>query len=206
MTLRLGVLISGRGSNLQAILDAIRSNALDAEVRLVVSNRPSAPGLARAEQAGVPARVVQHGQFETRAAFDAELARQMRASGVEWVVLAGFMRVLGQAFLGEFPERVINVHPSLLPAFPGVRAQAQAVEYGVRVTGCTVHFVDAGTDTGPIIAQRHLEIEPMESVESVEARLLKEEHFALVSSLQLISTGQLALTTTAAGRRRVVLR
>lgn len=205
MTLRLGVLISGRGSNLQAILDATASQTLDADVRLVISNRADAQGLERAARAGVSACVLEHGAFATRSEFDAELAARLLAAGVDWVVLAGFMRVLGQAFLSAFPDRVINVHPSLLPAFPGMRAQAQAVEYGARVTGCTVHLVDAGTDTGPIIVQRCIQIAPMESVESVEARLLHEEHTALVRALQLISAGQLSIETSSAGRRRVVV-
>src|SRR5262245_41779058 len=149
---KLGILVSGSGTNLQAILDAMRSGTLDAEVGLVISNQPGVRALERAKEVGVPARVISHRDFADRAAFDAELVAALQKVGVTHVVLAGFMRVLTAGFLQAFPWRVVNIHPALLPAFPGVHAQRQALAYGVKVAGCTVHFVDTGTDTGPIIA------------------------------------------------------
>ncbi|MCA9629585.1 MAG: phosphoribosylglycinamide formyltransferase [Myxococcales bacterium] len=203
MTLRVGVLVSGRGSNLQAILDARRGGRLDVDVRLVLSNRPNAPALERAESAGVPTRVLDHERFPSREAFDRELVENLRSAGVDWVVLAGFMRLLTPHFVESFRDRIVNVHPSLLPAFPGVRAQAQALEYGVRVTGCTVHFVDHGTDTGPIIDQRAISVAPGETLESLEARLLEQEHALLVEVLQRIAQGGVELDAASDGRRRV---
>ena len=151
--LRLGVLVSGSGTNLQAILGACGAGRLEAEVSVVVSNRRRAYALERARAAGVATEVVSHRSFSSREAFDAALVETLCRHGVECVVLAGFMRILTPAFLEAFPRRVVNIHPSLLPAFPGVDAQQQALDYGVRVSGCTVHLVDTGTDTGPIIAQ-----------------------------------------------------
>ncbi len=204
MTLRVGVLVSGRGSNLQAILDACQSGSLDAEVRLVLSNRAQAAALERARSAGVPTQVLDHREYPDREAFDGEMIQVLRAAGVEWVVLAGFMRLLTPRFVEAFSDRIINVHPSLLPAFPGVRAQAQALEYGVRVTGCTVHFVDHGTDTGPIIDQRAISVSPGESLESLEGRLLQQEHDLLVDVLRRISRGEVTLeAATEEGRRKV---
>ncbi|MCA9646756.1 MAG: phosphoribosylglycinamide formyltransferase [Polyangiaceae bacterium] len=204
MTLKLGVLVSGRGSNLQAILDACDAKSLDAEVRLVLSNRSEAQALERARAAGVATRVLDHKTFPNREAFDAEMLEILRGSAVEWVVLAGFMRLLTPLFIDGFRDRIINVHPSLLPAFPGVRAQAQALEYGVRVTGCTVHFVDQGTDTGPIIDQRAIPIGVDESLESVEQRLLVEEHALLVDVLKRIASGSVQLDPSGTeGRRKV---
>jgi phosphoribosylglycinamide formyltransferase 1 len=192
-TLDLGVLISGRGSNLQAILDAIADGRLPARVRLVISNRADAAGLARAERAGVPTRVIPHGAFDGRASFDRALVEALREAGATWVVLAGFMRLLTPVFLDAFPHRVVNVHPSLLPAFPGVDAQAQALAYGVKVTGCTVHLVDAGTDTGPIIAQTAVPVLEGDTRDTLADRILAEEHATLVRVLGLIAEGRLEI-------------
>jgi phosphoribosylglycinamide formyltransferase-1 len=191
--LDLGVLISGRGSNLQAILDAIAGGSLHARVRLVVSNRAGAPGLARAERAGVPVCVMPHGDFADRASFDRALVLALRESGVTWIVLAGFMRLLTPVFLDAFPRRVINVHPSLLPAFPGVSAQAQALAYGVKITGCTVHLVDRGMDTGPIIAQTAVPVIDGDTPDTLAARILLEEHATLVRVLTWIADGRLEI-------------
>ena len=199
--LDLGVLISGRGSNLQAILDAIAAGRLDARVRLVVSNKAGAPGLARAEAAGVPTRVIPHGECADGPSFDRALAGALREAGAEWIVLAGFMRLLTPAFLDAYPHRVINIHPSLLPAFPGTDGQAQALAYGVRVTGCTVHLVDTGMDTGPILAQA---VEPVldgDTVEALSARLLGREHDLLVTTLGWIAEGRLTIEPAAGGGR-----
>ncbi|MCC6664950.1 MAG: phosphoribosylglycinamide formyltransferase [Polyangiaceae bacterium] len=186
--LDLGVLVSGSGTNLQAILDAVAEGRLDARVRVVVSNKPGVPALERAQRAGVPAVVVPHRDFTTREDFDRKLVEVLRAAGVKLVVLAGFMRVLTPVFLQAFAGRVINIHPSLLPAFPGVGAQAQALAHGVKVTGCTVHYVDAGVDTGPIIAQRALPVLDGDTVESLTARLLEQEHALMVEALNRIAT------------------
>lgn len=193
MTLALGVLLSGRGSNFQAILDAIARGELDAKVRLVVSNRGDAEGLERARAAGVTARFVDHRTFSDRGSFEREVVRQLRDAGVEWVVLAGFMRIVTSELLGAFPDRVVNIHPSLLPAFPGVDAQAQAIAYGVTVTGCTVHLVDEGVDHGPVLAQAALPIAPDDTRDTLATRLLEREHALLVATLCRIAAGDLSI-------------
>ncbi|MCC6903100.1 MAG: phosphoribosylglycinamide formyltransferase [Polyangiaceae bacterium] len=187
--LELGVLVSGSGSNLQAILDAVAEGRLDAHVRVVVSNKANVLALERAARAGVPTVVVPHREFSTREAFDQKLVDVLTRAGVEHVVLAGFMRVLTPVFLRAFAGKVINIHPSLLPAFPGVRAQAQALEHGVKVTGCTVHFVDEGVDTGPIIAQRAVPVLDGDTVETLTQRILEQEHVLMVEALSRVSAG-----------------
>lgn len=191
--LDLGVLISGRGSNLQAILDAIESGKLDARVRLVISNKKKAAGLERARDAGVPTSVIPHKDFAQREDFDRALVKELRDAGVAWVVLAGFMRILTPAFLDGFPHRVVNIHPALCPAFPGVDAQAQALAYGVRVTGCTVHLVDQGVDTGPILAQAAVAVRDDDTRESLAHRLLVYEHRLLVTVLQWIAEDRVSI-------------
>lgn len=189
--LELGVLVSGSGTNLQAILDAIRGGRLDARVRVVISNVASAPALERARVAEVPALALSHKDFASREEFDQKLVESLRAAGVELVVLAGFMRMLTPVFLRAFPGRIVNIHPSLLPAFPGVRAQAQALAHGVKVSGCTVHHVDEGVDTGRIIAQRAVPVLPDDDVESLTARILEQEHDVLVEVLARFAQGEL---------------
>jgi phosphoribosylglycinamide formyltransferase 1 len=181
--LDLGVLISGRGSNLQAILDAIAQGRLDARVRVVVSNVAGAAGLERAAQAGVPTEVISH-RGRDRQSFDEALVARLRAAEVSWVVLAGFMRIVTPVFLRAFPDRVINIHPSLLPAFPGVDAQAQALAHGVKVSGCTVHLVTEGVDAGPIIAQAAVPVLPGDDRDALAERILAREHETLVQALQ----------------------
>lgn len=194
MSLDLVVLVSGSGSNLQAILDAIASGRLDAKVRLVVSNVPGVRALERAEKASLATRVVSHKEFPNRAAFDAHLAEIVHAAAPGgYVVLAGFMRLLTATFLDRFPHRVINIHPSLLPAFPGVDAQKQAFEKGVRITGCTVHLVDAGTDTGPILAQAAAPVLDGDDRDTLAARVLEREHLLLPAVLQWIADGRLKI-------------
>jgi len=203
--LDLGVLISGTGTNLGAILDAIDAGTLDARVRLVISNRADAKGLLRAEQSGVPTQIMPHKSHASREAFDAALVDALSRAGAKWIVLAGFMRIVTNVLLSAFEDRVINIHPSLLPAFPGVDAQRQAFEYGARVTGCTVHLVDGGVDTGPIIAQAAVLIRDDDDVDSLRARLLRDEHRLLVEVLQLVAADRVRLAPPAAegGRRRV---
>lgn len=174
--LQLGVLISGSGTNLQAILDAAGQGRIPVEIRVVISNRPKAMGLERARAAGVPAVVVSHKKFDGREAFEQRLIDVLAEHGARWVALAGFMRLLTPHFLRAFKDRVVNIHPALLPSFPGTHAQRQALEYGVRFSGCTVHFVDDGTDTGPIIAQAVVPVLDTDTEETLAARILEQEH------------------------------
>lgn len=173
---RLGLLISGRGSNLQAILDAIAARTLDATAALVLSNRADASGLRRAEDAGVETLVLDHRGAASRGAYDAAVADALEARHVDLVCLAGFMRLLGPALLERFPQRVLNIHPSLLPAFPGLDAQRQAFEHGVKVAGATVHLVTEALDAGPIVAQAAVPVRDDDTVETLSARILIEEH------------------------------
>lgn len=204
MTLDLGVLISGRGSNLAAILDAIAAGALDARVRVVISNKAAAGGLEIARAAGIPTVVIPHGDHPDRASFDAAVVAMLRAADVACVVLAGFMRIVTPVLLDAFPYRVVNIHPSLLPAFPGVDAQAQALAYGARITGCTVHLVDAGTDTGPVLAQAAVPILDGDSRDALAARILVREHELLVRALGWIAAGKVAIEPAAPGKRPIV--
>jgi phosphoribosylglycinamide formyltransferase-1 len=193
VTLKLGVLVSGSGSNLQAILDACANKSLDASVELVLSNKPGVYALERAARAGVATAVLSHKDFSTREAFDAEVVRLLRARSVDTVALAGFMRIVTPTLLDAFASRVINVHPALLPSFVGVDAQRQALDYGAKITGCTVHFVDAGTDTGPIIAQAAVPVLEDDTVEALRARVLVEEHRLLPLALQWLAEGRLSI-------------
>jgi phosphoribosylglycinamide formyltransferase 1 len=200
-TLELGILVSGSGTNLQAILDAIADRSLDARVRLVISNKPGVKAIERAQLASAPVRIVSHKSFADRPSFDQALVDALRQAGVQWVVLAGFTRVLTSTFLDAFPMRVINVHPALLPAFPGVDAQAQAIEYGVRIAGCSVHFVDSGTDTGPIIAQAAVSVRDDDTRDTLAARILVHEHRVLAQVLRWLSEGRVHVVTTCGGAR-----
>jgi phosphoribosylglycinamide formyltransferase 1 len=201
MSLKVGVLVSGSGTNLQAILDAAAADDLGgARVVVVVSNRPDAYGLERARKAGVPAVVVDHKVFASRDLFEDALIGVLREHGVELVALAGFMRLLTPHFLRAFPERIVNIHPALLPSFPGTHAQQQAFDYGVRISGCTVHFVDEGTDSGPIIAQAAVPVLPGDDADALAARILQEEHRIYPHVLRLIAAGRV----TRAGRHVLV--
>jgi phosphoribosylglycinamide formyltransferase-1 len=189
----LGVLVSGSGTNLQAVLDAVAAGALDARVAVVVSNVAEVRALERARAAGIEAVVLEHGKFADRRAFDMALVALLRERGVELVVLAGFMRLLTPVLLEAFPMRVVNVHPALLPAFPGVHSQRQAFEHGVRIAGCTVHFVDGGTDTGPIIAQAAVPVLENDDEETLRLRILAREHELLPRVLQWIAEGRVTV-------------
>ncbi|MDP9037286.1 MAG: phosphoribosylglycinamide formyltransferase [Myxococcota bacterium] len=191
--IRLGVLVSGGGTNLQSILDAIDAKALDAVIGVVVSNVAGARALDRARAAEIPAILLEHGRFSDRAAFDAALVDVLRAHSVDVVVLAGFMRLVTPVLLDAFPWRVVNVHPALLPAFPGMRAQKQALDYGVRIAGCTVHLVDHGTDTGPIVAQAAVAVNEDDNEESLRARILACEHQLLPRVLQWLAEGRVSV-------------
>jgi phosphoribosylglycinamide formyltransferase-1 len=204
----LGVLVSGSGTNLQAVLDAIAARTLDARVAVVVSNVAGAPAVDRARSAGVAAVVIEHTHFADRRAFDTAVVQTLRDQGVEIVVLAGFMRILSDVLLDAFPQRIVNVHPSLLPAFPGVHAQEQALQYGVRIAGCTVHLVDGGTDTGPIVAQAAVPVFDDDDENELRARILAKEHELLPRVLQWMAEGRVNVepARTAGGRARVRVR
>ncbi len=186
---RLGVLISGRGSNLQALIDAIGDGRLNATIAVVISNREDAAGLERARAAGIEAICLPHRAWPTRDDYDRALVRELRARDVDLVCLAGFMRLVGAPLIDAFPNAILNVHPSLLPAFPGLDAQRQAIEHGVKVSGVTVHLVTAELDGGPIIVQRVVPVLPNDTVESLAARILEEEHRAYPEAVQMILDG-----------------
>jgi len=176
MARRIAVLISGRGSNLQSIIDARSAGALDAEIAIVVSNRPDAPGLLRAREAGIEALHLSPRSFADRDAYDRAIVTLLRDRGVGLVCLAGFMRLVGLPLLDAFPNRILNIHPSLLPSFPGLDAQRQALEHGVRITGATVHLVNSDLDGGPIVLQAAVPVFDDDTVERLAARILVEEH------------------------------
>lgn len=200
---RLGVLASGSGSNLEAIFQAAARPGFGAEVAVVICNKPDVLALSRAAQRDVPTQVVLHGAFPTRQAFDAELVRCLREHHVDLVVLAGFMRIVTDTLLSAFPDRVVNIHPALLPAFPGVHGPKQALDYGVKVAGCTVHFVDQGTDTGPVIAQTAVPVLEDDTESSLAARILAEEHRLLPAVIDAIAKGRVHVDRTAGPRPRV---
>ena len=190
--MRFAVLVSGRGSNLQALLDAEKAGSLaPAEIVCVASNHADAPALERASAAGKPAVVVDHKAYPTREKFEDALVAALAVHRVEAIVLAGFMRVLTARFLGAFPERVLNIHPSLLPAFPGMDGPKQAFEHGAKWAGCTVHFVDPSVDGGAIILQDALEVRDDDTVDSLRTRILEREHVILPRAVQLVAAGRL---------------
>ena len=191
--LRLGVLASGSGSNLQAIIDRCADRSIDAEIVLVLSNVPGAGALVRAEQAGIATALIDHRTFAERVDFDRAVVAALQAANVDLVVLAGFMRLITAPFIAAFPERIINIHPALLPAFPGLHVQRKALEAGARFSGCTVHFVDGGVDTGPIIIQAVVPILDDDSEESLSARILVQEHRIYPRAIQLIAEGRLRI-------------
>jgi phosphoribosylglycinamide formyltransferase-1 len=185
---RVAVLLSGRGSNFQAIHEAVARGALPIEIVCVISNRPDAPGIARAREYGYAAHVIDHKVFASRAAHEEEVLRVLEAARPDFIVLAGYMRLLSAAFIERFRNRIVNIHPSLLPSFPGVDAQAQALAHGVKVSGCTVHFVDEHLDAGPILVQRAVRVEENDTAESLAARILEQEHEAYVEALHALAT------------------
>jgi phosphoribosylglycinamide formyltransferase-1 len=186
---RLGILLSGRGSNFLAIADAIAEKRLDAQIACVISNRPDAPGLAAALERGFHATSFPSKGLD-REIYDRELAEGLRAHHVDLVCLAGFMRILSGHFIREFPMRILNIHPSLLPAFPGLDAQHQALEHGAKIAGCTVHFVDEGVDSGPIISQAAVPVLDEDTAETLSERILKEEHRLYSEAVALVLSGK----------------
>jgi len=191
--LRLGVLLSGRGSNFRAIAAAIADGRLDASITRVVSNRPDASGLAWAAEHGMPTATIDHRRFETRTTFDAAVVTELQDAGVDLVVLAGFDRLVTGVVLDAFPNGVVNIHPALLPAFKGLHAQRQALDYGARITGATVHFVDADVDHGPIILQGAVAILPDDTEATLAARILDVEHRLYPAAIQLIAERRVSI-------------
>ena len=189
--LKLGVLISGSGSNLQSIIDQIEKGTLPAQIKIVVSNNPEAFGLTRAKKHGIPCAVLNHQDYLSREDFDRELIHVLQNAGVDLIVLAGFMRILTQSFLRAFESKIINIHPALLPAFPGTHVQQKAIDYGVKFSGCTVHFVDEGVDTGPIIIQSVVPVCPDDSAETLAARILEEEHKIYPQAIRYFAEGRI---------------
>jgi phosphoribosylglycinamide formyltransferase 1 len=196
----IGVLISGRGTNLQAIIDATRVGRLDARIAVVISNRPEAAGLERARAAGIPTMVMPHREHPSREAYDRALVETLESRGVSLVCLAGFMRLLGPAFIESFPHAVLNIHPSLLPAFPGLDAQRQAFHHGVKVAGATVHLVTAELDAGPIVLQAAVPVRDDDTEQTLSARILEQEHRIYPEAIARILDGNWTLD----GRRVIV--
>jgi len=188
--LKLGILISGRGSNMQALIEAWREERISADIRLVLSNKAEAAGLGLAAAAGIATAVVPYRDYPDRAAFDAAVDAKLRAAGVDFLCLAGFMRLLTPGFIEAWRDRMINIHPSLLPAFPGLDTHRRALEAGVRLAGCTVHFVRFETDTGPIVAQAAVPVLPDDDEASLAARVLAAEHRIYPLALRLIAEGR----------------
>ena len=186
---RLGVLISGRGSNLQAIIDAIAERRLDASIAVVISNQENAAGLERARRAGIETLTLSHRAWPSRDDYDRALVRELRKRDVALVCLAGFMRKLGAPLIEAFPNAVLNIHPSLLPSFPGLHPQQQALAHGVKVSGVTVHFVTADLDAGPIIVQRTVTVRDDDTEETLAARILVEEHHAYPEAIAFVLDG-----------------
>jgi phosphoribosylglycinamide formyltransferase-1 len=189
---RLGILLSGRGSNFEAIADQVAAGAIDAEIAVVISNRPEARGLEIARQRGLNAVSVPSKGLD-REVYDRMVIAELRKHEVDLVCLAGFMRLLSAAFIREFPNAILNIHPSLLPAFPGLDAQHQALEHGVKITGCTVHFVDEDLDAGPILIQAAVPVLDDDTVDALSARILKEEHRIYSEAIRLVLSGRYAI-------------
>jgi phosphoribosylglycinamide formyltransferase 1 len=198
--LPIGVLISGSGTNLQSIIDAIEAQALDAQIEVVVSNKADAYGLARAQKHNIDMAVLEHKSFSSREAYDQAVMDILQRCGVELVVLAGFMRLLSPLFIKAYSNRIMNIHPALLPAFPGLHVQKKALEHGVRFSGCTVHFVNDECDDGPIIMQAVVPVFPDDDESALAARILKQEHRIYPRAIQLYAQGRLHVV----GRKVIV--
>lgn len=188
--LRVGVLASGSGSNFQALAEACRDRRIPAEIATLIVNVPNAGALERAKSLGIPSTVVDHRSFSSRELFERELVRALQDAKVDLVCLAGFMRIVGQTLLAPYAGRILNIHPSLLPAFPGLNALQKALDYGVALTGCTVHLVDSGTDTGPILLQAAVPIAPGETLEALAQRVHAQEHRLYPAAVKLFAEGR----------------
>ena len=198
--INIGVLASGRGTNLQAIIKAIEEGKIAGEIKVVVSDNPNAYALKRAQQYHIDTRYIHFKEFKNREDYDKEIIKTLKEKKIELVVLAGYMRIMSPYFIRTYKNKIMNIHPALLPSFPGLHAQKQAVEYGVKVSGCTVHFVDEGIDSGPIILQKAVEVSDDDTEESLAEKILKEEHQIFPQAIQLFSESRLMIK----GRRVLI--
>jgi len=189
----IGVLASGRGTNLQAIIEAIEDGKIEGEIKIVMSDHPDACALKRAQQYLIDTRYIDFKEFNNREDYDKEIIKTLKEKKIDLVVLAGYMRILSPYFIRTYKNKIINIHPALLPSFPGLHAQEQAVEHGVKISGCTVHFVDEGIDSGPIILQKTVEVSDDDTEESLAEKILKEEHQIYPRAIQLFSQGRLMI-------------
>ena len=189
----LGVLVSGSGSNLQSIIDNVEKGFVDAEIKVVISNNPDAYALVRAQKYNIPSVIIKHADFQTRDNFDQKMIDVLKSYSVDLVVMAGFMRLLSPLFLQAFPLKIMNIHPAILPAFPGMDAQKKAVEYGVKFSGCSVHFADEGVDSGPIIIQAIVPVYDDDTESTLSARILKEEHRIYPQAIQFYAEGRIEI-------------
>lgn len=191
--INIAVLVSGRGTNLQAIINAIKRGTIDGKISIVLSDNPEAYALKRAEKEGIKTQVVNYKSFSSKEKYEQEIMKYIDDYSTELIVLAGYMRILSPGFIKKYPYRIINIHPALLPSFPGLNAQRQAIEYGVKVSGCTVHFVDEGVDSGPIILQKSIEVKQSDVEESLSKRILKYEHQLLPIAIQLFAQNKIQI-------------
>ncbi|MBX3290556.1 MAG: phosphoribosylglycinamide formyltransferase [Acidobacteria bacterium] len=200
--MKLGILISGRGSNMTALVDAVKSSEIPvSEVAVVISDKADAAGLAKARERGVETVVIER-EGRSREEHDAEIVAELRKRGVELVCLAGYMRLLSPLFIRAFPDRILNIHPSLLPSFPGLDVHQQAINHGVKVSGCTVHFVNEELDAGPIILQKTVEVKDDDTAETLAARILEQEHSAYIEAVRRVVTGEIRIEGRRAVRER----
>ena len=191
--INIAVLVSGRGTNLQAIINAIKRGTIDGKIRIVLSDNPEAYALKRAGREGIKTQVVNYKSFCNKEEYEKEVMRQLNNYIIDLIVLAGYMRILGSDFIEIYRYRIINIHPALLPAFPGLNAQKQAIEYGVKVSGCTVHFVDEGVDSGPFILQKPVEVKDSDNEETLSKRILEYEHQLLPRAIQLFAQNKIQM-------------
>jgi len=189
----IAVLVSGRGTNLQAIIEAIKEGRIEGKISIVISDNPKAYALERAKQYNIKTQYINYKEFKTREYYDKKIIKSLKEKEIELVVLAGYMRILSSYFIRTYKNKIMNIHPALLPSFPGLEAQNQAVNYGVKISGCTIHFVDEGLDSGPIILQKAVEVKDDDSEETLAARILKEEHQIYPQAIQLFSQGRLMI-------------
>ena len=191
--INIAVLVSGRGTNLQAIINAIKRGAITGKIKIVLSDNPDAYALKRAKRNDIKARVVNYKSFSGKKEYEQEVMQQLNNYKIDLIVLAGYMRILGSGFIEKYRYRIINIHPALLPAFPGLNAQRQALKYGVKISGCTVHFVDEGMDSGPIILQKAIKVKQSDDEESLSKRILKYEHQLLPRAIQLFAQNKIQI-------------
>lgn len=191
--INIGILASGRGTNLQAIIEAIKKGKIEGEIKVVISDNPDAYALKRAKQNNIETEYINYKSFKNREDYDKKIVECLKEKDVGLVVLAGYMRIISPHFIKMYKNKIMNIHPALLPSFPGLHAQRQAIEYGVKVSGCTVHFVEEGVDSGPVILQKVVEVKDNDTEESLAEKILKEEHQIFPQAIQLFSQGRLVV-------------